>query len=126
MSSNKKLIFVVHEHWAKNHHFDFRIEEDGVLKSWAIPKNIEEANERKILAVQVADHSYDYKDFEGIIEEEQYGAGKVTIWDKGTYGPIEFSERKIVIKINGKKLKGIYVLVKFKPPKNWLFFKKKE
>lgn len=71
--NNKKLIFVVHEHWAKNHHFDLRIEQEGVLKSWAIPKNIEEAKKRRILAVQVEDHPYDYKNFSGTIPEGQYG-----------------------------------------------------
>jgi DNA ligase D-like protein (predicted 3'-phosphoesterase) len=126
MTSNKKLIFVVHEHFASHHHFDFRIEKDGVLKSWAVPKNIEETENRKILAIQVDDHDYSYKNFEGIIEEGQYGAGTVKIWDNGTYEPIEFTDKKIVIKINGRKLKGTYILVKFKPPNNWLFFKKKE
>jgi len=126
MVTNKKLIFVVHEHWAKNHHFDFRLEQKGVLKSWAIPKNIEDANKRKILAVQVADHDYNYKDFEGMIEEGQYGTGKVTIWDTGTYELIEKTDKGLVIKINGNKLKGTFVLFRFKPPNNWLFFKKKE
>lgn len=120
---NKKLIFVVHEHWARNHHFDLRLEKDGILKSWAIPKDIAEANKRKILAVQVADHDYKYKDFEGIIEEGQYGAGKVKIWDKGTYQPIEWYNKKIIIEIDGKKLNGIYCLINFKE-KNWLFFKR--
>ncbi|MEM5781947.1 MAG: DNA polymerase ligase N-terminal domain-containing protein [Candidatus Aenigmatarchaeota archaeon] len=124
MVSDKKLVFVVHEHWASHHHFDFRLEREGVLKSWAVPKNIEETEKRKILAIQVADHDYIYKDFEGTIEEGKYGAGEVKIWDKGTYETIEFSDKKIVVKINGKKLKGIYCLVKFKPPNNWLFFKK--
>jgi len=126
MPSSKKLVYVVHEHWATHHHFDLRLERKGILKSWAIPKNIKEANKRRILAIQVDDHSYNYKDFEGIIEEGQYGAGKVKIWDKGTYEPISIKDKKIVFKINGEKLKGIYVLVKFKAPNNWLFFKKKE
>jgi DNA ligase D-like protein (predicted 3'-phosphoesterase) len=123
---NKKLVFVVHEHWASHHHFDLRLEQEGVLKSWAVPKNIEEANERKILAVQVEDHPYDYKDFQGTIPEGQYGAGKVKIWDKGTFEMLEKTDKSYVTKINGRKLKGTYVLFKFKPPKNWLFFKKKE
>ncbi len=123
---SKSLIFVVHEHHASHLHWDLRLEMDGVLKSWTIPKNIEESNKRKILAVQVADHDYNYKDFEGTIEEGQYGAGKVIIWDKGTYELIEKTDKSFVIKINGKKLNGTFVLFKFKPPNNWLFFKKKE
>lgn len=124
--SNKKLVYVVHEHWASHHHFDLRLEKEGGLKSWAIPKNIKEADKRKILAIQVENHEYSYKDFEGVIAEGMYGAGKVTIWDKGWYEPVEISEKKIVIDIHGKKLKGKYCLVKFRPPKNWLFFKIKE
>jgi len=122
----KDIIFVVHEHWASHHHFDLRIEQDGVLKSWAIPKNIEEANERRILAVQVEDHPYDYKDFHGTIPEGQYGAGKVEIWDKGTVEIIERKQNSYHVRVHGNKLKGEYILVKFKPPKNWLFFKKRE
>ncbi len=122
----KNLIFVVHEHWASHHHFDLRIEQDGVLKSWAIPKNIEEAGERRILAVQVEDHPYDYKDFHGTIPEGQYGAGKVEIWDNGTVEVLESNPNSYHVRFNGNKLKGEYILVKFKPPKNWLFFKKKE
>ena len=124
--SNKKLIFVVHEHWASHHHFDFRIEMDGILKSWAIPKEPPTEPDVKRLALQVEDHPYDYKDFEGTIPEGQYGAGKVIIWDKGTYELIEKTDKGFVVKMNGKKLNGTFVLFKFKPPKNWLFFKKKE
>jgi DNA ligase D-like protein (predicted 3'-phosphoesterase) len=99
---------------------------DGVLKSWAIPKEPSTDPSVKRLAIQVEDHPYDYKDFEGTIPEGQYGAGTVKIWDKGTYEIIEKNEKGLVIKINGTKLKGTFVLFKFKPPKNWLFFKKKE
>jgi len=74
----------------------------------------------------VEDHDIDYANFSGTIPKGQYGAGKVIIWDKGTYEPISVKDKKIVFKINGKKLKGTFVLVKFKPPKNWLFFKKKK
>jgi DNA ligase D-like protein (predicted 3'-phosphoesterase) len=122
----KDLIFVVHEHWATRHHFDLRIEQEGVLKSWAIPKNIEEAKERRILAVEVEDHPYDYKNFSGKIPEGQYGAGKVEIWDKGTIEILEKTDKSYIVNFKGRKLKGTYVLFKFKPPNNWLFFKKKE
>jgi len=120
----EKLIYVIHEHHATHLHWDLRLETNGVLKSWAIPKQPSETEKR--LAVQVEDHPIGYAKFEGIIPEGQYGAGKVIIWDKGTYETVDVSDKKIIVKINGKKLKGIYVLVKFKPPKNWLFFKKKE
>lgn len=126
INKSKENIFVVHEHHASHLHWDLRLEIDGILKSWAIPKEPSMNPSVKRLAVQVEDHPYNYKDFEGTIPEGQYGAGKVIIWDKGTYEPIDVSDKKMVIKINGKKLKGTYVLVKFKPPNNWLFFKKKE
>jgi DNA ligase D-like protein (predicted 3'-phosphoesterase) len=123
---SKSLIFVVHEHHATHLHYDLRLEMDGVLKSWAIPKEPPIDPSVKRLAVQVEDHPYDYKDFEGTIPEGQYGAGTVKIWDNGTYELIEKTDKGFVIKMNGKKLNGIYILFKFKPPKNWLFFKKKE
>ena len=126
VSNKKGTIFVIHEHHATHLHWDLRLEMDGVLKSWAIPKEPSTDPSIKRLAVQVEDHPYDYKDFEGTIPEGQYGAGTVKIWDRGTYEIIEKTDKGFVIKINGKKLKGIFVLVKFKPPKNWLFFKKKE
>ena len=120
----KEKLYVIHEHHATHLHWDLRLEMEGVLKSWAVPKEPSESEKR--LAVEVEDHPIDYAKFEGVIPEGQYGAGKVIIWDKGTYEPVEISDKKIIVKINGKKLKGIYCLVKFKPPKNWLFFKKKE
>ena len=120
----EKLIYVIHEHHATHLHWDLRLETNGVLKSWAIPKQPSKSEKR--LAIQVEDHPLGYEKFEGIIPEGQYGAGEVKIWDKGTYEPIDISDKKIIVKINGKKLKGIYCLVKFKPPKDWLFFKKKE
>jgi DNA ligase D-like protein (predicted 3'-phosphoesterase) len=126
MPTNKKLIFVVHEHHATHLHWDLRLEMDGVLKSWAVPKEPTTDSTVKRLAVMVEDHSLEYANFEGVIPEGQYGAGTVKIWDKGTFELMEKTDKGFVIKINGLKLKGIYVLFKFKPPKNWLFFKKKE
>jgi len=123
---SKKLIYVIHEHHATHLHWDLRLEMKGVLKSWAIPKEPPKKEGEKRLAIQVEDHNIDYANFSGTIPEGQYGAGKVIIWDKGTYEPIDVKDNKIIFKIKGKKLKGIYCLVKFKPPKNWLFFKKKE
>jgi DNA ligase D-like protein (predicted 3'-phosphoesterase) len=122
----EKLIYVIHEHHATHLHWDLRLEMNGILKSWAIPKEPSTEHEVKRLAIQVEDHPLDYEKFEGVIPEGQYGAGKVIIWDKGTYEIVNISDKKIIVKINGKKLKGVYCLVKFKPPKNWLFFKKKK
>ena len=118
--------YVIQKHQATHLHYDLRLEMDGVLKSWAIPKTPPTTSGIRRLAVQVEDHPVEYATFEGVIPEGQYGAGKVKIWDKGTFETISKKENKIVFKINGKKLKGNYVLVKFRPPKNWLFFKKKD
>jgi DNA ligase D-like protein (predicted 3'-phosphoesterase) len=120
----KNDIYVIQKHDASHLHYDLRLEMDGVLKSWAIPKSPPTEKGVKRLAVQVEDHPVDYADFEGVIPEGQYGAGTVEIWDKGTYETEEKKEDKLIVKINGKKLKGSYCLIKFKnQEKNWLFFK---
>lgn len=120
-------IFVVHQHKARNLHWDFRLEMKGVLKSWAIPKQPPRRKGLKRLAIQVPDHDLKYAKFEGTIPEGQYGAGKVKIWDKGTYELEDKKKSKIVFNLKGKKLKGKYVLVKTnygnKPEKSWLFMK---
>jgi DNA ligase D-like protein (predicted 3'-phosphoesterase) len=126
-SSNKKLIFVIHEHHASHLHWDLRLEMLGVLKSWAIPKSPPTTKGTKRLAIQVEDHPLTYAKFEGEIPEGNYGAGKVKIWDNGTYELINSDRKKIELNFHGKKLKGNYVLVKThygsKPEKSWLFFK---
>jgi len=120
----KNKIYVIQEHDASHLHFDLRLEMDGVLKSWAIPKSPPTEKGVKRLAVQVEDHPIDYADFEGTIPEGQYGAGTVKIWDKGTYELEGRKDEEMIIKINGNKLKGRYCLIKFKgQEKNWLFFK---
>jgi DNA ligase D-like protein (predicted 3'-phosphoesterase) len=98
---------------------------DGVLKSWAVPKEPPTKSGIKRLAVQVEDHDLDYIDFEGTIPEGMYGAGTVEIWDKGTYTLKSRKENKIEFTLHGDKLKGDYVLLRFRD-NNWLFFKKKE
>ena len=122
----QERIYVIQKHQATHLHWDLRLEMDGVLKSWAVPKEPPRTPGVKRLAVQVEDHPIEYADFEGIIPEGHYGAGKVEIWDRGSYVLKERTDNKIVFELNGEKLKGTYVLLKFKGDKNWLFFKKKE
>jgi len=126
-SSGKKLIFVIHKHQASHLHWDLRLEINGVLKSWAVPKEPPKTKGIKRLAMRVEDHPLEYAKFHGTIPEGNYGAGKVEIWDKGTYELIEKNSKKIEFTLRGKKLKGNYVLVKTKygnkPEKSWLWFK---
>ncbi len=125
--SKEERIYSIQKHDASQLHYDLRLEKDGVLKSWAVPKEPPtEAGDKK-LAIQVEDHDLDYAFFEGTIEEGNYGAGTVELWDRGSYEIVSWKENKIVVDIDGEKLKGEYVLVRFKPeeePENWLFFKK--
>ena len=119
--------FVVHEQWATAHHFDFHLEMDGVLKSWAVPKGPPLEAGIKRLAVAVDDHPIDYGSFEGIIPAGEYGAGKVVIWDKGEYTLIERGPRLLRFELRGKKLKGGYALVYFKEEHGqaqWLLLRK--
>jgi DNA ligase D-like protein (predicted 3'-phosphoesterase) len=120
-------IFIIHKHQATRLHWDLRLEMDGVLKSWAVPKEPPKKAGIKRLAFQVEDHDLDYAEFEGEIPEDEYGAGTVEIWDKGEYDLLESHENRFKFKLLGKKLKGIYVLFKFpKAGANaWLFFKTK-
>ncbi len=117
--------YVMHKHDASHLHYDLRLEMEGTLKSWAIPKEPPATPGVKRLAVQVEDHPLEYAAFEGTIPEGAYGAGKVEIWDKGTYDLIDRKENKLIFSLNGQRLKGAYVLVRLKTSKNWIFFKKK-
>jgi DNA ligase D-like protein (predicted 3'-phosphoesterase) len=125
--SSKKLIFTIQEHHASHLHWDLRLEMNNVLKSWAIPKSPPTIKNIKRLAIQVEDHPLNYAKFQGIIPEGNYGAGKVIIWDKGTYELKNKNPKKIEIFFHGKKLHVDYVLIKTnygnKPEKSWLFFK---
>ncbi|MFC3159552.1 bifunctional non-homologous end joining protein LigD [Chryseobacterium arachidis] len=140
--SKDKLIFVIQRHAASRLHYDFRLEMDGVLKSWAVPKGPSLDPKDKRLAMMVEDHPYDYKDFEGNIPEGNYGAGQVEIWDSGTYEPLDkdskLSDEKELLKelhagslkfiLHGKKLKGEFALVKMKNTEenSWLLIKHKD
>jgi DNA ligase D-like protein (predicted 3'-phosphoesterase) len=127
--TSKSLVFVIQKHRASHLHFDLRLEWDGVLKSWAVPKTPPSEAGIKRLAVATEDHPLGYEDFEGTIPEGNYGAGTVEIWDRGSYIPVEWKENTIVFEVKAQKLEGAYCLVKLKPKevedRNWLFFKKK-
>lgn len=124
----KKDIYVIQQHHASHLHWDLRLEIGGVLKSWALPKEPSDDPKVKRLAIETEDHPLEYADFEGTIPEGQYGAGKVIIWDKGTFKTLESTKDKLIVDISGQKLKGAYVLIRTSfagSKKNWLLFKKK-
>jgi bifunctional non-homologous end joining protein LigD len=121
--------FVVHQHHSKTLHYDFRLEIDGVLKSWAVPKGPSMSPKDRRLAIMVDDHPLDYGTFEGIIPEGDYGAGSVIIWDSGSYEPVNIDMGKDHLEfiLNGNKLKGTFVLIKLKQKeKEWLLIKEKD
>lgn len=121
---SSELSFVIHKHNASHLHWDLRLEMDGVLKSWALPKGMPMVIKEKRLAVKTEDHPLEYLTFEGVIPEGEYGAGRVEIYDAGTYELIERAEEKIEIYLNGRKHSGRHVIVKFKgDEKNWLLIK---
>lgn len=122
--------FVVHEHQARRHHYDFRLELGGVLKSWAVPKGPSLNPGEKRLAVQVPDHPLAYGDFEGIIPPGQYGAGPVVIWDRGAFHPLERGSRdlrrgKLSFTLRGGKLRGGFTLARMRGrgSGDWLLIK---
>jgi DNA ligase D-like protein (predicted polymerase)/DNA ligase D-like protein (predicted 3'-phosphoesterase) len=128
-NKNRKInkIFVIHKHAASHLHYDLRLEMRGVLKSWAVPKGPSLNPQDKRLAIHVEDHPYDYKDFEGTIPKDNYGAGEVIIWDKGEYElipPGSLAKGSFKFILYGKKLRGAFSLVKMKNTENnWLLIK---
>jgi len=140
--SVSRLSFVVQRHKATQLHYDFRLELDGVLKSWAVPKGPSLNPKDKRLAMMVEDHPYDYKNFAGEIPKGNYGAGIVEIWDEGTYNDIDNSPKEVAVKklraglksgdlkfqLFGKKLKGEFALVKLKSKEDnsWLLIKHRD
>src|SRR5438067_10507833 len=103
-------LFVIQEHHARRLHWDFRLEKDGVLVSWAVPKGIPEDPKKNHLAVHVEDHPLDYIDFAGRIPAGSYGAGEVSVWDHGTYETEKWSDREVKVVLQGARLRGRYVL----------------
>jgi bifunctional non-homologous end joining protein LigD len=139
------LLFVVQKHAARRLHYDFRLELDGVLKSWAVPKGPSLDPDDKRMAVEVEDHPFDYASFEGVIPEKQYGAGQVIVWDCGVYSPDEgasyaFGDRreaearisaelaagKLSFLLCGEKLKGSFTLVRTRATNQWLLIKHRD
>ena len=129
------LTFVIQKHWASRLHYDFRLELDGTMKSWAVPKGPSYDTHDKRMAVEVEDHPISYSDFEGTIPAKQYGAGKVIIWDKGTWEPLEdpqqgFAKGSIKFTLHGHKMHGRWTLVRMKgrgeKQAPWLLIKEKD
>lgn len=130
-----KGIFVLQKHQATHLHYDFRLEFNGVLKSWALPKGLSKSSKDRRLGIQTVDHALEYAPFEGEIPEGDYGAGSVKLWDKGEYMNIRcdnhgklislkqcFDEGHLEIWIEGKRFQGGYALVRLKEAQ-WLFIK---
>jgi DNA ligase D-like protein (predicted 3'-phosphoesterase) len=128
LSNDEATHFVVQEHHARRLHYDFRLERLGVLKSWAVPKGLPQKAGDKRLAVETEDHPLEYRKFEGTIPPGQYGAGTVTIWDKGSYKILVWDEKKIEFILSGGRLNGRYALVRFNKagPKQWILIKARD
>lgn len=133
----KKPIFVIQEHDATSHHYDFRLEANGVLKSWAVPKGLSTDPRVKRLAIRTEDHPLDYADFEGVIPEGEYGAGTVIVWDRGHFENVTVQDDTLipfdkaldrghlVVRLAGKKLAGAYALQRIESgdDEQWLVIK---
>jgi len=140
-SPSDQPIFVIQKHDASRLHYDFRLEVDGALKSWAVPKGPSTDPEEKRLAVPTEDHPLDYADFEGVIPKGSYGAGTVLVWDTGTYRNLRgedadkpmsmeasYQDGKVLVWLEGKKLRGGYALIRTNMggAKNWLMVKERD
>jgi bifunctional non-homologous end joining protein LigD len=131
-TSRSGRLFVVQKHRASHLHYDFRLEVDGVLKSWAVPKGPSLDPAVKRFAAAVEDHPLDYADFEGVIPEGEYGGGTVMVWDHGTYVPesgadvaAALGKGQLKFTLRGRKLKGSWALVRFRG-RNWLLIKHRD
>ncbi len=118
--------FVIQRHSGRTVHFDFRLEKDGVLKSWAVPKGLPEECGPKHLAIQVEDHPLEFGGFEGEIPEEEYGAGTIAIWDSGSYDLHVWTESTIRVTLRGHRVNGLYQLARFQKAgeREWLIFRR--
>ncbi|MGO1470183.1 MAG: DNA polymerase ligase N-terminal domain-containing protein [Tissierella sp.] len=133
---NKNLSFVVQHHLASSDHYDFRLEWNGVLLSWAVPKGPSFNTSDRRLAIRVEDHRLEYRNFEGRIQKEQYGGGTVMIWDEGTWEPSEdvgeaLDKGSLKFRLKGDRLKGAWILVKWKSKSSkdkemWLLIKERD
>ncbi len=135
VSAPEQLGFVVQKHWASRLHYDFRLELNGVLLSWAVPKGPCYDPKEKRMAVHVEDHPVEYSTFEGTIPPKQYGAGTVIVWDRGTWEPVGDPKKgmnvgKVVFRLHGEKLAGLWELVRISKPddkqEQWMLFKKRD
>jgi DNA ligase D-like protein (predicted 3'-phosphoesterase) len=134
-SGSGEPVFVIHKHAASSLHYDLRLEVDGVLKSWAVPKGPSTDPREKRLAVAVEDHPLEYADFEGVIPGREYGAGAVIVWDTGTFRNLTARDGEEVelaraladghakVELRGEKLRGGYALTRTGPGRNWLLVK---
>src|SRR5438552_904040 len=134
-AQQEALSFVIQKHWASRLHYDFRLELDGVLLSWAVPKGPSFDPAKMQMAIHVEDHPLDYATFEGTIPPRQYGAGTVIVWDRGTWEPEGdprdgMAKGKLVFRLHGEKLAGLWELVRIAKPGDkqdaWMLFKKKD
>jgi DNA ligase D-like protein (predicted 3'-phosphoesterase) len=134
VKESKKPVFVIQKHDASNLHYDFRLEIDETLKSWAVPKGPSTDPSEKRMAIPTEDHPLAYGDFEGVIPENEYGGGAVMIWDRGSFENLKdeknlkewYEKGHLEVKLNGEKLKGGYTLVKMTSGNmegNWLLIK---
>jgi bifunctional non-homologous end joining protein LigD len=131
----RSLSFVIQKHWASRLHYDFRLELDGVLLSWAVPKGPSFDPQDKRMAIKVEDHPVAYGNFEGTIPPKQYGAGTVIVWDRGSWAPVGdahegLANGKLVFELHGEKLAGRWELVRIRKPQDkqdpWILFKKRD
>jgi DNA ligase D-like protein (predicted 3'-phosphoesterase) len=135
-AARPKNRFVVHEHAARSHHYDLRVEVGGVLKSFAVPKGPSTDPREKRLATETEDHPLDYLDFEGTIPAGEYGAGAMIVWDQGSYRnltddgavPVDqgFADGRVRLWLEGEKLRGGYALTRFRGDDQWLLVKMKD